>query len=243
MKLKITQLKKSFDHHDILEDVSFQIPEIKTLAILGPSGSGKSTLLRLIAGLEIPDSGTISIDTKEMIFDESWLHQYRKSVGVVFQSFNLFSHLNVLQNIELPLFRVHGLALEEAKEIAMQHLTRFGLQEHALKKPFQLSGGQRQRAAIVRAVATKAKLLLLDEPTSALDPLMTSEVLDLIAELRQEGRSIIIVSHHMGFVKQTADWVLFLDLGQALECVPTAQFFSAPKTDQTKHFLKKVLKY
>jgi polar amino acid transport system ATP-binding protein len=243
MKLEVKNLRKTFKNHVGLEQASFFIPECKTLAVIGPSGGGKSTLLRLIAGLDIPDSGTILIDDQPIIFEESFLLQHRRSLGIVFQSFNLFPHLTILQNIELPLHKVHGLSPEEASQRSLELLTRFGLQNHRHKKPYHLSGGQRQRAAIIRAVATKAKLLLLDEPTSALDPLMTSEVLDLIDELRREGGLMILVSHHLGFVKKTADWVVFLDAGQVLECAPVNEFFSSPQTDSAKRFLEKVLKY
>ncbi len=243
MQLEIEEVSKSFDGHVGLERASCHIPDCKTLAILGPSGCGKSTLLRIIGGLEIPDLGKVHIDGIETVFQEGFLLHYRRTIGTVFQSFNLFPHLNIVQNIELPLYRVHGKSLEEAREIAMQLLTRFSLQEHAFKKPAQLSGGQRQRVAIVRAVAIKPRLIILDEPTSALDPLMTSEVLDMILELRKEGRGIILASHHMGFVKQIADWVLFLDLGKILECLPTHAFFTSPSTPQAKRFLEKVLKY
>lgn len=243
MKLEIENVRKTFAHRFALNGISCVIEQCCALAILGPSGCGKSTLLRLIAGLDHPDEGRIIIDDHEVLFEESHLLMHRRKLGVVFQSFNLFPHLTVLQNIELPLHRVHGLSSIEAKERALQFLTRFGLQEHANKKPATLSGGQRQRVAIVRAVAINARLVLFDEPTSALDPLMTSEVLDLILELRHEGISIILVSHHIGFVRKVADWVLFLEEGQALESLPTSQFFTAPSTPQAKHFLEKVLKY
>jgi polar amino acid transport system ATP-binding protein len=243
MKLEIKELSKTYAGHIALDAVDLHIPDCNTLTILGPSGSGKSTLLSVIAGLEIPDSGKIRVDGQEVPLDESKLIHYRRGVGVVFQSLNLFPHLTVLQNIELPLHRVHGLKWEEAAERAMEFLKRFRLEEHAFKKPSQLSGGQRQRVAIVRAAAIKARLLLLDEPTSALDPFMTSEVLDLILELREEGCGIILVSHHMGFVKRISDWIVFLDLGKVVEIAPATQFFVAPKTEQAQRFLEKILKY
>lgn len=220
-----------------------EIGNCKTLAILGPSGGGKSTLLRLIGGLEIPDSGEIFLDDKKIIFKEKELLHHRRSLGMVFQSFNLFPHLTALENIELPLHRVHGMSLADARDASLQLLRRFGLREHAYKKPSQLSGGQRQRVAIVRAVGIKARLILLDEPTSALDPLMTSEVLDLVQELEKEGRDIILASHHMTFVKKAADWVAFLADGRILEYGPTQRFFSSPKSAQARQFLEKVLKY
>lgn len=243
MKLRVEKLSKRYGSHHALNEASFEIPDCKILAILGPSGSGKSTLLRLMGGLETPDSGSITFDKNKLLFTPTFLLNYRRQIGFVFQSFNLFPHLTVAQNIELPLHHVHQFPLQEAKEIALQFLSRFGLEEQAHKKPSQLSGGQRQRVAIVRAIAIKARLLLLDEPTSALDPVMTSEVLDLILELRSEGCNIIMVSHHIGFVKKAADWILYTDLGKVLESAPTAQFFSSPQTEQAKKFLEKILKY
>jgi polar amino acid transport system ATP-binding protein len=243
MKLDIEGVTKLYNGNVALDRAVISIKDFKVLAIIGPSGGGKSTLLRMIGGLSQPDAGTIAIDGKQISFDEKFLLNFRRTVGTVFQSYNLFPHLTVLENIELPLSEVHHLAPLEAKERAMEYLKRFGLQEHAHKKPSQLSGGQSQRVAIVRAVATKARILLLDEPTSALDPLMTSEVLDLIMELRNESSGIILVSHHMGFVKQIADWVAYLDNGQVVEYAPTQSFFNAPRSEQVRHFLEKVLKY
>lgn len=243
MKLDIIDVTKEFRGQRALEEVSFHIPNCRTIAFLGSSGSGKSTLLRMIAGLEIPDRGTIVLDDSVIYFEEEYLLQHRRNIGVVFQSYNLFPHFTVLQNIELPLSRVHGLSLGEATDRAMEFLTRFSLQEHAFKMPYQLSGGERQRVSIVRAVAIKAQLILLDEPTSALDPLMTAEVLDLIYELREQGRSILIVSHNIGFVRKIADWVVFLNRGRVLEYGPTPRFFSQPSTPEARHFLEKVLKY
>ena len=243
MKLEAIKISKQFAGHTGLKQVSFQISEWQTVAILGPSGSGKSTLLRAIGGLDQIDSGEIHVDGEKIPSEGEALLQYRRKIGTVFQAFNLFPHLTVLQNIELPLHRVHQLPLHEASERAMQFLERFNLREHALKKPAQLSGGQQQRVAIARAAAIKARLLLLDEPTSALDPLMTSEILDLIFEMRAEGIRIVLASHHMGFVRKISDWVVFLDQGELLEYGPTAEFFQKPKSEQAKHFLEKVLKY
>lgn len=243
MKLKIDQVSKAFRAQIALKKVSLEIPACKVLALLGPSGSGKSTFLRLIGGLSIPDSGTIFLDDKQIPSKESLLLGYRRSIGTVFQAFNLFPHLTALQNIELPLHRVQKMPLPEATTLALQLLKRFHLADHAFKKSSQLSGGQRQRVAIVRAVATKAKLLLLDEPTSALDPLMTSEVLDLIMELKESGRDIVLASHHISFVKKLADWIVFLDEGEVLESEATEVFFAEPKNEKVKLFLEKVLKY
>lgn len=225
MKLKIQNLRKSYDEHLVLKIDSLDIPDVQVIALLGKSGSGKSTLLRLLGRLETPDSGDIQLD--------------KNSFGFVFQSFNLFPHLTALDNIVLPLQRVHGKSKQEAEHIAHSYLKRFGLQDHALKKPAQLSGGQKQRVAIVRALAVDAQILLLDEPTSALDPLMTAEVLDMISNLDH----MILSSHHMGFVKQIADYVVFLDNGEVIEYGPTEEFFRSPKTEAARQFLAKVLKY
>lgn len=243
MQLKLFDLIKSFGAHRAIAIPELSIADFQTLALIGPSGGGKSTLLRLIAGLEIPDRGSITVNGIPLSFDPDFLLQYRKKVGVVFQSYNLFPHLTALENIVLPLHHVHGIPLGAAQEIALQHLTRFGLAEHAHKKPTQLSGGQQQRVAIVRAVAIQAELLIFDEPTSALDPLMTAGILDLIVELRLSGSKILLASHHMSFVRKTADWVLFVDEGGIQESAPTERFFAHPVSPSARHFLANVLKY
>lgn len=243
MRISLKNISKTFGTHLVLNDVTVDIPECKSLALIGPSGGGKSTLLRLIAGLTFPDTGQIFFDQREVIFDESQLRMHRSSIGIVFQSWNLFPHLTALENISLPLKSVHKYPASEANEMGMQLLDRFGLKDHAHKKPFQLSGGQSQRVAIVRAIAIKPKLLVFDEPTSALDPLMTAEVLDLIVELKQEGSDLILASHHMSFVRKIADWILFLDDGKLMESASVEDFFKNPKNSHAKHFLEKVLKY
>lgn len=243
MKLDIHHLSKSFAKQNALTDVTLEIPDCKAVAFLGRSGSGKSTLLKLIAGLEIPDHGTVALDGKEIIYEEDALLQHRRSVGTVFQSWNLFPHFTALENISLPLQYVHGYSRKDAKELGMELLARFHLRDHADKKPAQLSGGQCQRVAIVRAVAIKPRLLLFDEPTSALDPMMTSEVLDLIAELKEEGSDFILVSHHMSFVKKIADWVVFVADGRIAEATAAKKFFEKPSSPAARHFLEKVLKY
>ncbi len=243
MQLEISNLSKVYGTVTTLRDISLTIPECKSLVLLGPSGSGKSTLLRVVAGLAIPDKGEIVLNGKPIPTDESELLAHRRSIGTVFQSWNLFPHLTALENISLPLYRVHGIPLAEAKVRAVELLTRFGLQDHASKRPAELSGGQSQRVAIVRAVAIHPSLLLFDEPTSALDPVMTAEVLDLIAELKEEGSDFILVSHHLSFARKIADYVAFIEDGDVLEAGPTAAFFKAPKTEHARSFLEKVLKY
>ena len=203
----------------------------------------KSTLLRIIGGLEHPDSGEVRINGEPVVFQEEALLRHRRAVGTVFQAFNLFPHLTALQNITLPLVHVRGQSKSEAEEIARQLLARFRLEGQADKRPAELSGGQRQRVALARALSGKPRLLLLDEPTSALDPEMTAEVLDMIAELRAEGRDFILVTHEMGFARQIAGHAAFLADGRIVESGPVAQLFDAPAAPQTRAFFAKVLKY
>lgn len=243
MKLEVQGLCKSFAGQLVLRDVQISLQKVHTLALIGPSGGGKSTLLRVIAGLERPDSGRVVLDETEIIFRERELHKHRQTVGTVFQSFNLFPHLTALSNITLPLEKVHGHSKIEARRIAEEILVRFQLIEHAGKQPAQLSGGQRQRIAIARAISIRPKLLLFDEPTSALDPEMTAEVLEVIEELRQEGRDFVLVTHQMGFARRVADQVALLSNGKILECGPPDQILDNPKSEAAKQFLAKILKY
>src|SRR4030081_1029334 len=201
MRLKTTELCKAFGKQPVLRNVNLNFDRVHALALIGPSGGGKSTLLRVIAGLERPDRGRVVLDDEEIIFRERELHEHRKTVGTVFQSFNLFPHLSALSNITLPLEKVHAHSKVEARRIAEEILVRFQLMEHVTKQPAQLSGGQRQRIAIARAISIRPKLLLFDEPTSALDPEMTAEVLEVIEELREEGRDFVLVTHQIGFAK------------------------------------------
>jgi polar amino acid transport system ATP-binding protein len=243
MKLKLDQVSKSFEGHRVLDAVCLALEKVHTLALIGPSGGGKSTLLRIIAGLEFPDRGEVEIDGERVIFEEEALLRYRRSIGTVFQAFNLFPHLTALRNITLPLEKVHDHAPKEAEEIALHLLARFRLEAHAAKRPAELSGGQRQRVAIARAISIKPRLLLFDEPTSALDPEMTAEVLDMIKELREEGRDFILVTHEMGFARQVADHVALLDKGKIAESGAVKQIFDHPATPEATAFLAKVLKY
>jgi len=242
MRLEIDGLAKAFGGRVALAGVTLSI-ETGALALVGPSGSGKSTLLRILAGLEIPDAGVIRLDGEPIRQDAEWLLHYRRSVGTVFQSFNLFPHLTALRNISLPLEKVHGYAPGEAADHALQLLDRFRLADHAYQTPGQLSGGQKQRVAIARAVAIKPRLLLFDEPTSALDPEMTVEVLDLIAELRREGRPLVLVTHEIGFARRVADQVVFFQGGRALEYGEARRLFEHPSTPELGGFLDKVLRY
>jgi polar amino acid transport system ATP-binding protein len=243
LKLEIRTLSKSFGKQLVLGNISLLLEKVHTLALIGPSGGGKSTLLRVIAGLERPDEGEVWLNDNEIVFQEKLLREHRRTVGTVFQSFNLFPHLTAFANVTLPLEKVHGYSSQNARESATEILERFQLMEHAHKQPAQLSGGQRQRIAIARAVAIKPKLLLFDEPTSALDPEMTGEVLDLIEELREEGRDFILVTHQMGFAHRVADQIAILSQGRIVECGPPAQVLDQPKEEVTRQFLSRILKY
>lgn len=243
MQLELTDIHKTFAGQAALTGVSISIPEFQALALIGPSGGGKSTLLRIIAGLEVPNRGTVIINGTPLPTGEEELRRHRCGIGTVFQAFNLFPHLTAIENIVLPLVQVHGYAQEAAEDYAGQLLDRFQLQAHGHKHPAQLSGGQQQRVAIARAVAIKPRFLLFDEPTSALDPEMTSEVLDFIAELRAEGRDLVIVTHNMGFARQVADQCLFLADGRVVESGPATDVFGSPQDPLVRNFFAKVLRY
>jgi polar amino acid transport system ATP-binding protein len=243
MKLELRGVSKRFGTHLIFDNLSAVLEFRHTLALIGPSGGGKSTLMRLLAGLIPADSGTILFDGEEVPHDEPALRAYRAKLGIVFQAYNLFPHLSAFENIRLPLTEVHGLPPKEASRRAMAVLERFQLADHALKFPAALSGGQRQRVAISRAVATQPKLLLLDEPTSALDPEITAEILDLLTELRNEGRPLVLVTHEMGFARHTADLVAFVSGGKLLEVSEPESFFQRPAHPEARRFLERVLRY
>ncbi|MEI6322511.1 MAG: amino acid ABC transporter ATP-binding protein [bacterium] len=247
MKLEIEKLTKSFGSGDrkqlVLDSLNLKVEFPHVLALLGPSGGGKSTLLRVIAGLELADGGMVIVDGETVPHQERNLRNYRRSLGVVFQSFNLFPHMTAVRNVMLPLTAVHGLEESKARGRALEVLERLGLAVHAEKNPMQLSGGQRQRVAIARALAAKPRFLLFDEPTSALDPEMTAEVLQLIAELKKEGTPMLLVTHEMGFARKIADQIAFISAGRVLESGSASEFFKSPQTSQAKRFFEKVLAY
>ena len=243
MLLHFQQLTKRYGDHTVIDNVTAKLEFPHVLALLGPSGGGKSTLLRLIGGLESPESGSLSIDDTRVPEDEKALRIYRSHIGTVFQSWNLFPHLDALANVMLPLTAVHRLPQDEARARAEELLARLHLNGHAHKRPAELSGGQRQRVAIARAVAIRPKLLLFDEPTSALDPEMTAEVLEVIADLKTEGRTFVLVTHAMNFARTVADEVAFLAGGEILEHNPAREFFASPQTEVARRFLDRVLKY
>jgi polar amino acid transport system ATP-binding protein len=244
MRLTLDHLTKSFAAQRVLEGMTCDFGEWRCLALIGPSGGGKSTLLRIIAGLETPDAGMVTLDGEAVAFaDEEKLRAHRRRLGVVFQAFNLFPHLTALANITLPLEKVHGLSADEAESTAREALRRFRLADHADKKPAQLSGGQQQRVAIARAIAIRPRLLLFDEPTSALDPEMTAEVLEVIEGLKAEGRDILLVTHEMGFARHVADRVAFLAAGRIVEHASAEELFTVPRSAECRDFLGRILKY
>lgn len=243
MRLEFDGISKQFGEQQALREITLSVPEFQSLAIIGPSGGGKTTLLRIIAGLETPETGHLSIDGQPLEFSEASLLAHRRSVGTVFQAYNLFPHLTARENVLLPLLKVHNLPVTEANEIVECLFDRFQLAPHADRHPAELSGGQQQRVAIVRAIAIKPRFLIFDEPTSALDPEMTAEVLDFIAELRSEGRNLIIVTHNMGFARQVSDHCLFIAEGRVLEQGRSSELFGKPQSALLVNFLAKVLRY
>jgi polar amino acid transport system ATP-binding protein len=221
----------------VLDGLSLSTGDIGTLVLIGPSGGGKSTLLRILAGLDTPTSGHVVFDGQPLPHDEVGLQSYRRTVGTVFQAYNLFPHLTALENLLLPLIHVHGLTPEQARERVRAPLERFRLAEHAHKRPAELSGGQKQRIAILRALVVQPRRLFFDEPTSALDPEMRAEVLEMISEVRAEGGQFILVTHEMAFARRVADEVAFVADGRILAASPAAPFFDAPADPTIRRFL------
>lgn len=241
MNITVAHLHKSFLVHqqpkELFTDLSFSMTFNRVLALLGPSGSGKTTLLRILAGLEVPERGSVMIDGEALSFDPRSLHHYRQKLGVVFQQQNLFPHYTALENVMLPLTVVHRKKHAVAKKEAEEILEQLKLSEHQHKKPNQLSGGQGQRVAIARALVTRPQFLLFDEPTSSLDPEMKSDVFDLIAELNIFKTPLLLVTHEIDFAKKCADQIMFLAEGKIVEQAEKEIFFSHPKTEQAKRFL------
>jgi len=235
--LEVINLRKSYGTDLVLHDISTTLAEHEVKVLIGASGSGKSTLLRCINLLEDIDDGQILLDNEDITAVGVNPDSIRSQIGSVFQAFNLFPHLNVLQNITLAPKRVHGMDKDEAEAKAMEMLQRFGLADKALQYPDLLSGGQQQRVAILRAVITKPKVLLLDEVTSALDPILIAEVLSLISELKSEGMTMMIATHEMGFAKRVADQVLFLHKGEILEAGSPSHILEEPNTEELRGFL------
>ncbi len=232
---------KWFDRLHVLKGINLTVKQGEVLVIFGPSGSGKSTFIRTINRLEEHQRGTIIVDGMELTNDIRNIHAIRSEIGMVFQSFNLFPHLTVMQNITLAPMWVRHWSLEKAEKIAMDLLARVGIPEQAHKYPAQLSGGQQQRVAIARALAMQPKIMLFDEPTSALDPEMIKEVLDVMLELAKSGMTMLCVTHEMGFARAAADRMVFFDGGQLIEEGTPAQIFSHPQHERTKLFLSQIL--
>ena len=236
----IKDLHKSYGNTEILKGIDLEVKKSEVVVVIGPSGSGKSTLLRCVNYLEVPTSGTISIDG-QTITPNVDINTMRAEVGMVFQHFNLFGHMTVLQNITLAPIKVRHMSKEDAEKVAMDLLTKVGLADKASAYPRELSGGQQQRVAIARALAMHPKIMLFDEPTSALDPEMVNEVLEVMKTLAESGMTMMVVTHEMGFARQVADRVLFVDGGKILEEGTPEELFTNPKEPRTQDFLAKIL--
>ena len=239
--VEVRSVNKWFGDLQALDNVNLDVESGKVMVIIGPSGSGKSTLLRCINFLETPTDGQVWFNGQKLTQDQKELNRHRAEIGMVFQSFNLYAHLTIMQNITLALKVVKKLNTKEAEAIAMEQLKKVGIAEKADKLPAQISGGQQQRAAIARALAMRPKLMLFDEPTSALDPEMIKEVLDVMMMLAKEGITMIIVTHEMGFARAAADEVIFMDFGRIVERNTPEGLFNNPTSDRTKLFLSQIL--
>ena len=241
--IKISEMHKWFGTFHVLKNINLEVSQGERIVICGPSGSGKSTLIRCINRLEAHQKGDIIVNGIELSGDLKNLEAIRSDVGMVFQSFNLFPHLSVLENCTLAPIWVRGMPKKEAESLAMEYLTRVKIPEQASKFPGQLSGGQQQRVAIARALCMKPQIMLFDEPTSALDPEMIKEVLDTMIELAGTGMTMLVVTHEMGFAKKVADRVIFMDEGEIIEQNTPKLFFTKPKNQRTKLFLSQILNH
>jgi glutamate transport system ATP-binding protein len=239
--VEMTGVQKHFGDHHVLKDIDLTVATSEVVVVVGPSGSGKSTLCRCINRLETITSGTISVDGKPLPAEGRALARLRAEVGMVFQSFNLFAHRTILDNVTLAPTKVLGMPKAEAQKLGLELLDRVGIADKAGSFPAQLSGGQQQRAAIARALAMKPKVMLFDEPTSALDPEMVSEVLDVMVSLAAEGMTMVVVTHEMGFARKAADRVIFMDDGRIVEQNTPANFFDHTASPRAKAFLSKIL--
>ncbi len=240
-KIKVTNLKKSYGDLEVLKSIDLQVQEGEVVCLIGPSGSGKSTLLRCLNLLEEVTGGEVSVNGYDLTDKKTDINKVRENIGMVFQHFNLFPHLTILDNITLAPVQLNKATREQAKEKALELLKRVGLEDKASAKPEQLSGGQKQRVAIARALAMNPDIMLFDEPTSALDPEMVGEVLAVIKQLAQEGMTMVIVTHEMGFAREVADRVIFMDGGYIVEQNTPQEIFSNPQNERTKDFLNKIL--
>lgn len=239
--IAITGLNKWFDEHHVLRDIDLMVGRGEKVVVCGPSGSGKSTMIRCINRLESYQRGTIHIDGELLTNDVKQIERVRLQVGMVFQHFNLFPHLTILENLTLGPIWAARVPKREAVERAMEYLERVHIAKFAHRYPGELSGGQQQRVAIARSLCLQPKVMLFDEPTSALDPEMVKEVLDVMTELAEGGMTMIVVTHEMGFARNVADTVCFMDEGRILESGPPEEFFAAPKNERTRTFLSQIL--
>ena len=241
--IELINVNKWFDKFHVLKDINLKVETGEKVVICGPSGSGKSTVVRCINKLEKHQSGFISLYGKELTNSEKSANSIQGNIGMVFQQFNLFPHINVLENLILGPMKTRHKNRDEAVKIAMHYLERVDIPDQANKMPAQLSGGQQQRVAIARSLCMEPKVMLFDEPTSSLDPEMMSEVLDVMVELANDGMTMIVVTHEMGFARKVADKVLFMDKGKIVEQNTTEEFFRSPKTERCKTFLNQILKH
>jgi general L-amino acid transport system ATP-binding protein len=241
--IELNNVDKFFGDFQALKNINLNVDVGEKVVVCGPSGSGKSTMIRCINHIESHDAGTITVDGIELTEDMNNVLTIRREVGMVFQQFNLFPHLTVLENLTLAPMKARGLSSKEANDIAKQYLERVQIPEQANKYPSQLSGGQQQRVAIARSLCMRPKIMLFDEPTSALDPEMIKEVLDVMVELAHEGMTMVVVTHEMGFAKTVADTMVFMDYGEIVEIAPPSDFFTAPKSDRTSLFLSQILSH
>ena len=239
--IQMQNVNKWFGDFQVLKDINLEVNQKQKIVVCGPSGSGKSTLIRCINRLEEHQKGNIIVDGNELTEDTKDIEKIRAEVGMVFQQFNLFPHLSILDNCTLAPIWVKKMPKKQAEELAMSQLEQVQIADQAQKFPGQLSGGQQQRCAIARALCMEPKIMLFDEPTSALDPEMIKEVLDAMVNLAKGGMTMIVVTHEMGFAKEVADEVIFMDEGMIIERAPTKEFFANPKSDRTKLFLSQIL--
>ena len=241
--IELENVDKFFGDFQALKNINLSVDVGEKVVVCGPSGSGKSTMIRCINHIESHDAGRIMVDGIELTEDMNNVLTIRREVGMVFQQFNLFPHLTVLENLTLAPMKARRLSSKEANDIALQYLERVQIPEQANKYPSQLSGGQQQRVAIARSLCMRPKIMLFDEPTSALDPEMIKEVLDVMVELAHEGMTMVVVTHEMGFAKTVADTMVFMDFGEIVEVAPPSDFFTAPKSDRTSLFLSQILSH
>jgi general L-amino acid transport system ATP-binding protein len=241
--IEIRGLNKWFDQFHVLKDIELTVRQQEKVVVCGPSGSGKSTLIRVINRLEEHQEGEIIVSGIPLTRDVKQIVRIRQEVGMVFQQFNLFPHMSILENVTSGPLHVRRMPKKAAEKIAMDYLARVGIAEQAKKFPGQLSGGQQQRVAIARALAMQPKVMLFDEPTSALDPEMIKEVLDVMRELAEQGMTMICVTHEMGFAREVADTMVFMDLGQIVEYAPVEEFFNSPREPRCREFLDQILNH